>query len=264
MKKIIMIGKMNEMLKDINDFLSRFFRIQLCTENTQNTLGMLKVINPDLILISLVGFYDVNAVLFDKIKEAFPDTKVITIGTETEQKKFLKYYTDDRQFTHLIRPIENSDILTAICERLGLSEKEVRENEIKQDDRFKVLVVDDDMTTLRTTKDMLSNKYNVTLANSGMKAMTSIGKNRPDVILLDYEMPVCDGRQTLEMIRADEDLKDIPVIFLTGVNDKEHIKAVLALKPARYLLKPANAKTLIDTIDLVIENMVLGDSSYIM
>ena len=64
--------------------------------------------------------------------------------------------------------------------------------------------------------------------------MTAIGKKRPDLILLDYEMPVCDGRQTLEMIRADEELKDIPVIFLTGVNDREHIESVLSLKPAGY------------------------------
>jgi len=257
MKKIIMIGKMNEMLKNINDFLSRFFRMQLCTENTQNTLGMLKVVNPDLILISLVGFYDNNSVLFDRIAEAFPITPVITIGTENEKKSFLKYYNDESQFEHLIRPIENSDIFTAICKRLGLSEKEVRANEINRDDnRVKILIVDDDMSTLRTTKEMLDNRYNVTLANSGMKAMTSIGKNRPDIILLDYEMPVCDGRQTLEMIRADEDLKDIPVIFLTGVNDREHIKAVLALKPARYLLKPATAKTLIDTIEYVIAELL--------
>ena len=69
--------------------------------------------------------------------------------------------------------------------------------------------------------------------------MTTIVKKRPDLILLDYEMPVCDGRMTLEMIRADEDLKDIPVIFLTAVNDRANIEAVLKLKPAGYFLKPA-------------------------
>ena len=69
--------------------------------------------------------------------------------------------------------------------------------------------------------------------------MTSFVKKRPDLILLDYEMPVCDGRMTLEMIRADEDLKDIPVIFLTAVNDRANIEAVLKLKPAGYFLKPA-------------------------
>lgn len=81
---------------------------------------------------------------------------------------------------------------------------------------------------------MLEEDYEVAVAISGAQAMTSIGKKRPDLILLDYEMPVCDGKMTLEMIRADEDMKDIPVIFLTAVNDKANIEVVLKLKPVGY------------------------------
>ena len=249
MNKIVFIGKMNDMTKDIHDFLGRFFRVQLCTENPQSALGMVKVIEPDLVLISLVGLYDVNTVIFGRLQKEFPDIPVLTIGTEREQTDVLSFY-DDSQFENLIRPIENSDIFSAICRRLGLVEQSVREGAIMADDgRKKVLVVDDNATTLRSIKSMLEEKYNVTLANSGMKAMTSIGKNRPDAILLDYEMPVCDGRQTLEMIRADEELTTIPVIFLTGVNDRSHIQAVLKLKPAGYLLKPAVPEKLISAIE---------------
>ena len=66
-------------------------------------------------------------------------------------------------------------------------------------------------------------------------------------------MPVCDGRQTLEMIRADEDLREIPVIFLTGVNSREHIEAVLKLRPAGYMLKPAVPAKLKEAIDKACE-----------
>ena len=62
-------------------------------------------------------------------------------------------------------------------------------------------------------------------------------------------MPVCDGKQTLEMIRADDELAEIPVIFLTSVNDREHIEAVLSLKPAGYLLKPPVKERLVEAID---------------
>ena len=79
--------------------------------------------------------------------------------------------------------------------------------------------------------------------------MTAIGKKRPDLILLDYEMPVCDGKQTLEMIRADEDLRDIPVLFLTGVSDRAHIEAVLDLKPAGYMLKPPIREKIVEAIE---------------
>ena len=115
-------------------------------------------------------------------------------------------------------------------------------------------MVDDNGTALRTIKVMLEEQYDIAVAISGAQAMTSIGKQRPDLILLDYEMPVCDGKMTLEMIRADNDMKDIPVIFLTAVNDRENIEAVLNLKPAGYLLKPPMKKRLIAEIDKVLKN----------
>ncbi len=117
----------------------------------------------------------------------------------------------------------------------------------------KILVVDDNATTLRGIKKILDPYYEVTLANSGMRAIAAISKDKPDLILLDYEMPVCDGKQTFEMIRADEDMKDIPVIFLTGVNDKAHITAVLKLVPAGYMLKPYEPEKLLATIRKVLD-----------
>lgn len=119
---------------------------------------------------------------------------------------------------------------------------------LENDEKKKLLIVDDDGTTLRVLKGMLEHEYDVTIVNSGMNAIKAIGKKRPDLILLDYEMPVCDGRQTLEMLRADEESKNIPVVFLTGVNDRAHIEAVLSLRPAGYLLKPPDKKMIVDTI----------------
>ena len=87
------------------------------------------------------------------------------------------------------------------------------------------------------------------MAESGVAAIRTITLNRPDLILLDYEMPVCDGKQTLEMLRLEKSFADIPVIFLTGRGDPEVVKQLLALKPAGYLLKylkPAEIKKKID------------------
>ncbi len=252
MKTIMLIGKMNELMKNVNEYLHRFFRVQLCTENSSNVIGMIKVVEPELVLINLVGIMDFDTAVFEKLESDFPGIPVVSIGTEAEHRYFTRFYANE-QFTKLVRPIENSDVLEEICDRLALDVRSVIENGQAEDDgRKKILVVDDNATTLRSIKEMLDKKYNVQLANSGMKAMTSMGKMRPDAILLDYEMPVCDGRQTLEMIRADEDLTAIPVIFLTGVNDREHIEAVLKLKPAGYLLKPAVPEKLIATIEAAV------------
>lgn len=115
--------------------------------------------------------------------------------------------------------------------------------------RKKILVVDDSEFVLRAMEGLLSKDYEVLLAKSGLSTIRAITLNRPDLVLLDYEMPICDGSQVLEMIRAEEDFANIPVIFLTSRVDKESIKKVLALKPAGYLSKsldPVDVKKEID------------------
>lgn len=102
---------------------------------------------------------------------------------------------------------------------------------------------------MRALNEMLKEKYEVRVATSGMQALTLIGKKKPDLIFLDYEMPICDGKMTLEMIRELDESKDIPVVFL--VSDKEHIAAVLDLKPEGYLLKTANSDVIYKTIEKV-------------
>ena len=113
----------------------------------------------------------------------------------------------------------------------------------------KVLVVDDSATMRLGIKNLLEQDYDVALAQSGTAAFRCLILDKPDLVLLDYEMPVCDGRQVLEMVRSEETLADIPIIFLTGRADPETVKKLVALKPDGYLvknLKPAQIKQKID------------------
>ena len=103
--------------------------------------------------------------------------------------------------------------------------------------RKKILVVDDSATIRQVMKNLLSGEYEVAVAESGVDAIRTITLNRPDLVLLDYEMPLCDGKMTLEMLRSEKSFADIPVIFLTGRSDPDVVRKLLALKPAGYLLK---------------------------
>ena len=110
-------------------------------------------------------------------------------------------------------------------------------------------MVDDSATIRQVMKQLLEADYDVSLAGSGVAAIRSITLNPPDLVLLDYEMPVCDGRQTLEMIRSEEELADLPVMFLTGRKDTQTMIQVMPLKPAGYLIKgnkPAELKKEVD------------------
>lgn len=255
MQKILLVGKLNNVVNETNQFLSQYFHVQICSENAGVLEGMLKIVKPDLVLISLIGAYDIDTSIFFLLSDQYAQVPVLTIGTKEECSAFLKYY-EEAQFENLIRPVENTMIMEAVCRRLGLKEQEVENNaaeeKSRQTDKKRILVVDDNGTALRTMKAMLEERYDVAVAISGAQAMTSIGKKRPDLILLDYEMPVCDGKMTLEMIRADEEMKDIPVVFLTAVNDRANIEAVLKLKPAGYFLKPAVKDRLLAEIERIL------------
>lgn len=115
--------------------------------------------------------------------------------------------------------------------------------------RKKILVVDDSGAMLRNVKGWLEDHYQVILANSGTMAIKYLAVNRPDLILLDYEMPILDGRQMLEMIRAEKDFADIPVIFLTSRDDKASVMQVMSLKPEGYLLKTLPPREIIKAVD---------------
>lgn len=256
MKKILLIGKFNTVVNETNKFLSQYFHVQLCSENADVLKGMLKIVNPDLVVISLIGAYDIDTSIFFLLSDQYAHIPVLTIGTKEECGRFFKYY-EGGQFENLIRPVENTVIMEAVCRHLGVDEAHVEEEAKAQQEeasgKKRILVVDDNGTALRTIKAMLEDTYEVAIAISGAQAMTSIGKKRPDLILLDYEMPVCDGRMTLEMIRADEDLTNIPVIFLTAINDRANIEAVLQLKPAGYFLKPPVKERLLAEIAKVLD-----------
>lgn len=116
----------------------------------------------------------------------------------------------------------------------------------------RILVIDDDPLMLNVVKSELKNKYQVATAISGKTGLKFLESKTADLILLDYEMPGEDGPAVLEKLRADEITKHIPVVFLTGINSREKIEKVLAMKPHGYLLKPIQHDKLITTIQQII------------
>lgn len=121
------------------------------------------------------------------------------------------------------------------------------ENEDKG--KKKILVVDDSSMMLMAMTELLQSDYEISTAKSGVAAIRAMTLDKPDLVLLDYEMPVCDGGQVLEMIRAEEAFVDTPVIFLTGTVDKDRLQKLLPLKPAGYLLKTTRPHEIKGTVD---------------
>ena len=116
-----------------------------------------------------------------------------------------------------------------------------------------ILLVDDDPVFLKMMQDWLSSKYNITSVRSGMQAITYIATHKPDLILLDYDMPITTGPQVMEMIRSEHNSSEIPIIFLTGKSDPASVIPVMQLRPQGYLLKNMNKEEILEQIDRFFE-----------
>ena len=136
----------------------------------------------------------------------------------------------------------NTPLAASFLRPINVKEMALQMDKVLQaeDERLqnkKILVVDDDGTMLRTIKSWLEGHYQVFMVNSGMAAITFLAKNKVDLILLDYEMPVTSGPQVLEMLRSDPSTSGIPVMFLTNKSDRSSVMTAVDLKPEKYLLK---------------------------
>jgi diguanylate cyclase (GGDEF)-like protein len=110
----------------------------------------------------------------------------------------------------------------------------------------RILVAEDSLVIRTVVSDQLEDEgYEVVQAGDGESALTQCAITRPDAILLDIEMPGLDGHQVLARLKADADLRDIPVVFLTGRTSTADMVAGLRAGAHDYLKKPFEPAELI-------------------
>ncbi|MDR0380410.1 MAG: response regulator, partial [Oscillospiraceae bacterium] len=115
--------------------------------------------------------------------------------------------------------------------------------------RFKIMLVDDNMANLSIGKSMLKSIYEVYPLPSAAKLFEILKNVTPDLILLDIEMPEMDGYAAIQKLKNDEDLADIPVIFLTSKIDEDSELEGLRLGAIDYVAKPFTAPLLLKRIE---------------
>lgn len=173
------------------------------------------------------------------------------IFEERQPQVSLLFGTDEGYFSYCVvapRPPKNGLGVPLRADN-AMTELEKYLMEKEKNTKRKILIVDDSITIRQRMKQLLSEDYDILEVNSGTAAIRAITLDRPDLVLLDYEMPVCDGSHVLEMLRSEKEFADIPVIFLTSKDDPESVKKVLSLKANGYLLKylkPTDIKKRID------------------
>jgi putative two-component system response regulator len=116
-----------------------------------------------------------------------------------------------------------------------------------------VLIVDDNVISLKQIGAQLSGSYEISLAKSGESALQICRQTRPDLIILDIEMPGMDGFEVLAKLKEDSVLRQIPVIFLTGNRDAAIEIQALESGAVDFISKPVHKDILFHRIELHIQ-----------
>jgi len=120
--------------------------------------------------------------------------------------------------------------------------------------KFKILIVDDIESNIFTLKCLLESHFQdieIYEAQNYIQALTAVLTEKPNLIFLDVQMPEKNGFEVAELIKSDEESKDIPIIFVTAhFKDKEFIEKGYAIGAVDYLSKPINDAELINKVKL--------------
>lgn len=270
--KVLLTGNNKTIINEFFTYLDFEFECISTSDRYDDIMSHMKYVQPDVFVYCLYQERSDDLKRFVNIERQISDRDVplVIIGDADDCDEFIKIAPLLEPLV-LQKPIATKDIATAITNLLqtrkrhrnpnSVYEEETLQNaknmlseakDIKvktQEDRKKhILIVDDDSRVLRLLQSYLTGRYELATAINGKVALKFLEKKETDLVLLDYEMPTENGPAVLEKIRANEKTKNLPVVFLTGVTEKNKIREVLALKPQGYLLKPVDMEKLSSTI----------------
>ncbi|MCR5690775.1 MAG: response regulator [Eubacterium sp.] len=265
--KILIIGRNRKIAADLRERIKedRKYSVIRCKASKEELFNVVPVEMPHVIIICLQDETRESVKMFNLLKDCINTGRVtiMVVARDDDKSLFMKYTSLERIY-FLSRPVS----MFALYEKLGEVDEElskvknlsslmmtefVNPNVSNDDERRSVLVIDDDPQQLARIKANLKEFYHVSLVRSGEAAFHYLTKKTPDIILLDYMMPEMDGPEVMRQLKESEEYCDIPVIFLTGMTERDKVVDTLVnLKPQGYIVKPAKK---VDIVTKIIEVM---------
>ncbi len=260
--KIMITGKNRRIADDICRHLEtdRDYLVLRCSATQDDLFKHVPVEMPRVVVICLGNETKESVKVFNALNECAKLSRItiIVVANSEDRELFCKYTTLDRLF-FMSRPVSLYVLYDKLAEIEKKYEEEGEDYPILSEfinpagdgqiRRRHILVVDDNAQQLMQIKEHLREFYQVTLVNRGELAFRVLDKSIVDLILLDYLMPGMDGPEVYKRIRELPEYANIPVVFLTGVSEKETvIKTLVELLPQGYIVKPARKSELVAKI----------------
>ncbi len=143
---------------------------------------------------------------------------------------------------YLVKPVEKEVLQNKVLEVYGKRREAQKEKKT-------VLLIDDDMSYLKQLNSFLQDDYNVIMINSAKLALDYLLKHIPDVIVLDYQMPLYNGASMMRLIQNSVEDQEIPIIILSGVLSREVLQECYFYNPVACLAKPVSKEVLEENIE---------------
>lgn len=123
-------------------------------------------------------------------------------------------------------------------------------------EKKKIVAVDDSGIILKMLTKVLGDKYEVHAFSTGKRALQFLKEKdrKPDLIILDIDMPEINGYEMLQMIKEKDHLEQVPVIFLTSNSDKSHVVKAVAGGAKDYVVKPIDEEILMEKVSSLIDD----------
>ncbi len=242
MKKIFVVGRFDENARNRCKFLAEKKDEEIFVsfyDNKDTALEMAKIVKPDGVVILLKDLMYSCVDFCEAVSRRFSAMPIFLIGAEAGNFDYGRFKSE----TQYVFIPDNAEY-----ERLYTAMKDYASKK-----NIKVLLVDDNSVFLGNLMSMLSFEYTVSAAVSAMDALDEVNRSVPDIIFLDYEMPIMSGRDFLYAMRQLEKCKNVKVIFLTGVTDKARIMELIELKPDGYMVKPVAENEIKKMIDRMVK-----------
>ena len=121
-------------------------------------------------------------------------------------------------------------------------------------DKSRVLIVDDEPGNIKILSNVLAGDYAMSVATNGKQALEIARVQSPDIVLLDMIMPEMDGIEVCEALKASEETRDIPVIFVTSMSDTANEERGLDAGAVDYISKPTSPPIVKARVKIHIQN----------
>lgn len=228
----------------LGQLLKGFAQVSFATTG-EDALRLAEQHRPDLVLLDLelpgLGGFEVCRRLratpgLAELPIIFA-TSQVDAGTEA---RALQQGADD----FLRKPFDDVQVLARLRTQLRAAADRPGKNEAAAQQRTRILLVDDDPTSIQLVRSLLADVGECHFALNGAQALSLVGELRPDLILLDIDLPDSDGFRLCKRLRADPELGQVPIMFLTSSHTIGHEARALALGGDDFVRKPFSAPVL--------------------